>query len=108
MDRRRDRLITRDTIEDRMRTFVKECFGHIKMAVLDCFLQGRGSGVVYKEMEVKKTQLEAETRRGDIPLISISAGDALWSKARTDSTLPSEAAFQSGETISRKKGDGRR
>lgn len=44
--------MTRDAIKDRMRTFVKECLHHIKMAILDCFLEGRGTAVVYKEMEL--------------------------------------------------------
>lgn len=47
MKGKRDRLITRDTIEDRVRTFVKECLDHVKMALLDCFLEGRDTGVVY-------------------------------------------------------------
>ena len=55
-----------------------------------------------RKWNFKKTRLRAETRQRDIPLISTSAGDALWSKARRTPMFPSEAAFQSGEGISDK------
>jgi len=78
-------------------TFVEEDLDHIKMALLDCLEERRGTSVVWDDARGEQDINWSSTRAS--PLISISTGDAWLSMLRTASMFPSEHADQSGETI---------